>query len=156
MENGTCSQFITVALCPFFLLILFSCSRADLHRPQFLPGGCSTTVFFRGCRGISILVPGAPPPPPFAVLAGLFLKSFLSLLTACAVFSSYRCFPWGATTLFLGLICAPQWVSWCWLKPVVSGMGQPWPLLTEAAPQLPLPAPGHLYLVQGKLRLWDA
>jgi len=47
-----------------------------------------------------------------------------------------------------GLSCARLWVCWSRLEPAVSGLGQPWQLLLEAAPQPPLPAPGHLHSVQ--------
>ena len=38
------------------------CSTVDLHGLQGTT--CITMVFTTGCRGISALVPGAPPPPP--------------------------------------------------------------------------------------------
>ncbi|XP_049649850.1 uncharacterized protein LOC126035357 [Accipiter gentilis] len=44
---------------------------------------CLTMVFTTGCRGISALVPGAPPPPPSSltwVSAGLFLSHILTPL----------------------------------------------------------------------------
>ncbi|KAM9591150.1 uncharacterized protein ACIBXB_006064 isoform 2-T2 [Morphnus guianensis] len=47
---------------------------------------CLTMVFTMGCRGISALVPGAPPPPPSSltlVSAGLFLLHVLTPLSGC-------------------------------------------------------------------------
>lgn len=36
-----------------------------------------------------------------------------------------------------GVRGALQWGGWSWLEPALSGMGQPRPLLTGAAPQPP-------------------
>jgi len=47
---------------------------------------CLTMVFSRGCRGISALAPGAPPPSPSLltlVSAELFLSHILTPLSCC-------------------------------------------------------------------------
>ena len=47
---------------------------------------CLTMVFTTGCRGISALAPGAPPPPPSSltlVSAELFLSHLLTPLCSC-------------------------------------------------------------------------
>jgi len=47
---------------------------------------CLTMVFSTGCRGISVLAPGAPPSPPSLALvsAGLFLSYSLTPLSYCS------------------------------------------------------------------------
>ena len=52
---------------------------------------CLTMVFTMGCRGISALVPGAPPPPPSSptsVSAELFLSHILTPLSRLLLHSS--------------------------------------------------------------------
>jgi len=58
------------------------CSTVDLH--GLWGTACLTMVFSTGCREISALVPGAPPPPPSAltlVSAELFLSHILTHLS---------------------------------------------------------------------------
>lgn len=103
-------------------------------------------VSSRSFRRIFALPPGAPCPPPSyltLVSAGLFLTLFFFLLFLCFCGILLCFFKYiFSTTVAVWLSRAP------WrLELVLSGMGQPQPLLTEA-PQPPRSVPRHLHPAQ--------
>ena len=92
-----------------------------------------------------LLCHGVPPLPLAVVLCLLFplipssSAGSLTFPPPAPAFSAlpYTCFPRGTTILAEGLSCALRWVRWNGLELAVFSMGQPRPLLTEAALQPP-------------------
>lgn len=80
-----CSPFITVPLCCYLLLTLFSCMGLLLWWQSFSGNTCSTMVSCVDCGRMSPLVPGAPPLPPSLTLVftELFIRLFSPQYSLC-------------------------------------------------------------------------
>jgi len=114
-----------------------------------------TTVFSRGRRGISALVPGAPPPAPYSLTLGSAAVPFacVSLFSPTAATQCFLCFlkhvlaeappPWPPSSAAPGH--GPAGAIRNRLESAVPGMGQPRPPLREgpAAPWTPSAASTH-------------
>ncbi|KAM9590844.1 uncharacterized protein ACIBXB_005893 [Morphnus guianensis] len=121
---------------------------------------CLTMVFTTGCRGISALAPGAPPPPPSSltlVSAGLFLLHVLTPLSGCHFCLSQQLFSFLKNVITealpLSLIGLALASSGSVLEPAgigsVGHSGSFQQLLTEATPVTPpLPKPCHTKPIQ--------
>ena len=108
----------------------------------------------QGCRGSLLRAcstscpppPPPPPPPPSGSLCCCSLLAFL-LLCLCRLWPLLKPgFPQAPPVWLRGwaVSCGgAAGAGWDWLEPAVSGMGQPRPLLREAALQPLLLVPGH-------------
>lgn len=119
----------------FFLPLLVPYSFLALFLPSYSGVGCPWAE-------IPWRVSVAPPwsTSYYSGLGGPLFFFFLAFTDL-----PYTCIPRGTTISAVGLTHTLWWVSWSWLEPAMSSMGQARPLLTEAAMQHPPPAPRHLY-----------
>ena len=132
---------------------------APLWTPMVCRGtACLTMVCSTGCRGISVLAPGAPPPPPSALTlasAELHASHSLTPFILLHFFSpSQICYPRGATTIADGLRLG-QWrvchgVGWHWLHQTQGQL----PAASHRSHPCSLPATKTLPCKPDAVRFW--